>query len=558
MMKKLFAMFLALTLSVSLLAGCGGKEDTPTDTKAVGEGQTEAADAGQEDGKTEGKTTFTIALDSDIVALDPAFAYDFTTNPVVNQITQGLLTFDENNELVPQLASSWEATDDTTYVYQIRDDVTFSDGSPMTMDDVLFSIERIMNPDTASYLLWMFDNVESVEQTGDWELTVHLKEPSASWKYIFATTAGHVISKSYYEANQDTFGTAEGGLVGTGPYVFDSWQSGQEIVLKRNENYWDKDQTIAMDTLVFKIIPEDTTRVTALQTGEVDFTANTPADLLDTLKADENLNVQDVETMGVVFLAFNTERAPFNDVNVRKAVASAIDLKSIHDNIVKDAGQEGGCLPSSSTLFTINPDEWTSYVEGADACSYDVEKAKEYLAQSDYADGFDCNMIISEDSMRYSMALAIQEYLKELNINVELVRVSADEHTSYQFGGVFDADGNRDYDMIMAGWEADYPDVASNIEPLFAAYNAGEGGSNAAVYQNDEVDALIRKQSASLDDAARNQDLFAVMDQVNADTPYVFLTYPNRQTTMNKAFTGYTMNASWIWNMFFKDIRPAE
>ena len=154
-MKKLFAMLLALTLSVSLLAGCGGKDDKPSDTKAAGESQTEAADAGKEEGKAEGKTTFTIALDSDIVALDPAFAYDFTTNPVVNQITQGLLTFDENNELIPQLASSWEATDETTYVYQIRDDVTFSDGSPMTMDDVLFSIERIMNPDTASYLLWM-------------------------------------------------------------------------------------------------------------------------------------------------------------------------------------------------------------------------------------------------------------------------------------------------------------------------------------------------------------------------------------------------------------------
>ncbi len=555
-MKKLFAMFLTLTLTVSLLAGCGGKEDAPAGTETAGESQT-AADAKTE-GDAAGKTAFTIALDSDIVALDPAFAYDFTTNPVVNQITQGLLTFDENNELVPQLASSWEATDDTTYVYQIRDDVTFSDGSAMTMDDVLFSIERIMNPDTASYLLWMFDNVDSVEQTGDWELTIHLKEPSASWKYIMATTAGHVISKAYYEANADTFGTAEGGLMGTGPYVYESWQSGQEIVLKRNENYWDKDQTIAMDTLVFKIIPEDTTRVTALQTGEVDFTASTPIDLLDTVKADENLNVQDVQTMGAVFLAFNTGRAPFNDINVRKAVASAINLESIHENIVKDAGQVGGCMPNSSILYTVNPDEWTSYVAGADACAYNVTEAKNYLAQSDYAGGFDCTMIISEDSMRYSMALAIQEYLKELNINVELVKVSADEHTSYQFGGVFDADGNRDYDMIMAGWEADYPDVASNIEPLFAAYNAGEGGSNSAVYQNEEVDALIRKQSASLDDAARNQDLFAVMDQVNADTPYVFLTYPNRQATMNKAFTGYTMSASWLWNMFFMDICPAE
>lgn len=538
-MKKLLALVLTLAMTLTLLTGCGGSGDTEKTSEKDG-------------------TTFTIALDSDIVALDPAFAYDFTTNPVVNQITQGLLTFNENNELIPQLASSWEAVDDTTYVYQIRDDVTFSDGTQMTMDDVLFSIERTMNPDTASYLLWMFDNVASVEQTGEWELTVKLNAPSATWKYIFGTTAGHIISKAHYEKNSDTFGTAEGGLMGTGPYVFESWTSGQEITLVKNENYWDKDQEIAIDKLIFKIIPEDTTRVTALQTNEVDFTPSTPSDMLDTLKADDSLEIQDVATMGVTFLAFNTQRAPFDDVNVRKAIASAIDLKSLDTNIIKEAGQEGNCLPNSSSLYSINPSDWEDYTANADYCSYDLAKAKEYLAQSNYADGFDCNMIISENSLRYSMALAIQEALKELNINVELVKVSADEHTAYQFGEVFDADGKRDYDMIMAGWEADYPDVSGNIEPLFASYNAGEGGSNSAVYTNEKVDALLKSQSSSLDDAERNQNLFDAMDLINADTPYVFLSYPNKQATINKKFTGYTMNASWIWNMCFMNVHPAE
>lgn len=538
-MKKLLALVLTLAMTLTLLTGCGGSGDTEKTSEKDG-------------------TTFTIALDSDIVALDPAFAYDFTTNPVVNQITQGLLTFNENNELIPQLASSWEAVDDTTYVYQIRDDVTFSDGTQMTMDDVLFSIERTMNPDTASYLLWMFDNVASVEQTGEWELTVKLNAPSATWKYIFGTTAGHIISKAHYEKNSDTFGTAEGGLMGTGPYVFESWTSGQEITLVKNENYWDKDQEIAIDKLIFKIIPEDTTRVTALQTNEVDFTPSTPSDMLDTLKADDSLEIQDVATMGVTFLAFNTQRAPFDDVNVRKAIASAIDLKSLDTNIIKEAGQEGNCLPNSSSLYSINPSDWEDYTANADYCSYDLAKAKEYLAQSNYADGFDCNMIISENSLRYSMALAIQEALKELNINVELVKVSADEHTAYQFGEVSDADGKRDYDMIMAGWEADYPDVSGNIEPLFASYNAGEGGSNSAVYTNEKVDALLKSQSSSLDDAERNQNLFDAMDLINADTPYVFLSYPNKQATINKKFTGYTMNASWIWNMCFMNVHPAE
>ncbi len=554
-MKKMIAVFLALVMTVSMLAGCsGGDSSETTGTQAQTEGQSAAETSGA---NGEG-TTFTVALDSDIVALDPAFAYDFTTNPVVNQITQGLLTFNENNELVPLLASSWEAVDDTTYVYQIRDDVTFSDGSQMTMDDVMFSIERTMNPDTASYLLWMFDNVESIEQTGDWELTVHLTEPSATWQYIFGTTAGHIISKAYYEEHAADFGTAEGGLMGTGPYVFDSWTSGQEIVLMKNENYWDTEQEIAIDTLVFKIIPEDTTRVTALQTGEVDFTTSTPADMLETLRADENLDIQDVATLGVTFMAFNTERAPFNDVNVRKAVASAIDLNSIQENVVREAGEVGNCMPNSSALYTINPDEWTSYVEGADYCTYDLEQAKAYLAESDYPDGFDCTLVISEDSLRYAIALTIQEYLRELNINVELVQVSADEHTAYQFGQVFDAEGYRDYDMILAGWEADYPDVAGNIEPLFASYNAGEGGSNAAAYQNEEVDALIREQSASSDGEARNQALFQAMDIINEDTPYVFIFYPNRQATMNKAFTGFTMNESWLWNLSFMNVHLAE
>ena len=130
-MKRFISLAMVCALSLSLLAGCGK-------------------------GKNGGDSTFTVALDSDIVALDPAFAYDFTTNPVINQITEGLLTFDENNELVPWLASDWSQTDDTTYVYTIRDDVCFSDGTPMTMDDVMFSLERTMNPDTGSYLQWMF------------------------------------------------------------------------------------------------------------------------------------------------------------------------------------------------------------------------------------------------------------------------------------------------------------------------------------------------------------------------------------------------------------------
>lgn len=532
-MKRFISLAMVCALSLSLLAGCGK-------------------------GKNGGDSTFTVALDSDIVALDPAFAYDFTTNPVINQITEGLLTFDENNELVPWLASDWSQTDDTTYVYTIRDDVCFSDGTPMTMDDVMFSLERTMNPDTGSYLQWMFSPVESIEQTGDWELTVKLSQPSATWQYVFGTTAGHIISKAYYEEHADNFGTAEGGILGTGPYKFESWSSGQNIVLTKNENYWDDSADIQIDRLVFNVIPEDTTRVTALQSGQVDFTASTPPDMLETLENDENLQVQSIPTMGVTFLAFNTQRAPFNDVNVRKAIYSAIDVADIKENIVKDTGETATLLPNGPALFTSSTDAWNEYAQEHPAYTYDLDQAKEYLAASDYPDGFDCTLLTTEASIRYSMALAIQEDLKALNINVEIVRVSADEHTAYQFGNILDADGNRDFDMIIAGWESDYPDIAGNIEPLYSSANTGEGGSNTAVYVNDQVDELIALQSQTTDPDQRSEYLFQALDIITEDIPYIFLEYPNRQVTMQNGYEGFTLNASWLWNLQFKNIHQVQ
>ncbi len=502
-------------------------------------------------------TTFTVALSGDIVALDPIYAYDYTTNLVVIQITQPLLQFDADNELQPCLCSEWEATDDTTYVYKIRDDVTFSDGSPMTMDDVLFSLERNMDPEAGSYLNWLFNAVDSIEQTGDWELTVHLTEPSATWKYTMATTAAHVISKAYYEEHELDFGTPDGGLMGTGPYVFDSWTSGQEIVLTRNENYWDPDNAGYLDTIEYKIIQDDTTRVNALTNGDIDFTCNTPTDMLDTLNAADNISVTDINSAQVTFLAFNTQRPPFDDVNVRKAVTAAIDLHTIAENIVKNGGKEGTCMPNNDSLFVSDPDFWNSYVE-ENPVVYDLEAAKNYLAESEYPDGFDCVLYTSENSLRYAISLYIQQALAELGINVDLQKLGEDEHTAYQFGEYYDEEGYRDYDMFMAGWEADYPDVSSNIEALLAGYNAGEGGSNTAVFVNDEVDELLAAGSSSMDEAERNEIYAQIMDIVNENAPYVFLMYPLRACVMSNDYTGLRMNSSWNWNMFFNEITPAE
>lgn len=527
---KLLCLMLSVVLLFTLLAGCGNS------------GGKSATD----------KDTFIVGLDSDIVKLDPAFAYDFTTNPVVNQISQALLDFDNDNQLQPLLAKSWEQTDDLTYVYQIRDDVTFSDGSAMTMDDVIFSMERVRDPELASYLGWMYDNVDTIVKTGDWELTVKLVTPDATWQYVPATTACHVLKKEFVESKGDSFGTSEGGMIGTGPYTYVSWKNGTEVVLKRNDNYWNKDETAHFENLVFKIITEDTTRVTALQSGDIDCIVPAPASMISVMEGDANITLTSAPGFGVTFTAFNTEKAPFDNADVRRAISMAIDFDDYYTNLVGKTGDAPTALPSSNALFTIESARWESYAASAPKYSFDVEGAKALLAGAGYPDGFDCVLTVSEDSLRGSIALAMQENLKAVGINMEIKKVSNDEHTAYQFGDILDSDGLRDYDMIMAGWEADYPDPSGNLVPLYQGGNS----SNTAAYDNATVTELLAQQAAESDPSVRNDLMFQALDIITEDMPYLFMFYPIKTIAINKDYTGLTMNASWIWNIHFQNVKP--
>ena len=182
----------------------------------------------------------TYGLTGDIVSLDPVYAYDYNTNPVTDQITESLLAYNKDNQIINNLTKSWKRVDSTTYVYQIRNDVKFSDGTPMTMSDVVFSLNRYMDKKTASYLAWMYGNVKSIKQTGTWELTVTLTKPDALWQYVFATSGGDIISQKYYKAHSSNFGKPKGGVLGTGPYVYKNWTTGSQIILEKNKNYWNK------------------------------------------------------------------------------------------------------------------------------------------------------------------------------------------------------------------------------------------------------------------------------------------------------------------------------
>jgi peptide/nickel transport system substrate-binding protein len=506
-----------------------------------------------------GGLTFTVALSEDIRAVDPGLAWNYVTNQVTNQITEGLVTLDANSNVVPELAKSWYQPDDLTYVYEVRDDIVFSDGSKMTMDDVLFSFERYANPDGGTYFDDFYADLDSFSVNG-WTFTIKLKAPSAVFKYIPAIGAGRIISKNHYQKNPNAFGTASGGIIATGPFVYQSWTSGQEIVLKKNTNYWDKAKLAAnvVDTLVFKIIPEDTTRVIAIQTGSVDFCVNLPIDMLDQLAASTNSNLTRSESYSLTYLAINTERAPMDDINVRKAISRAINIPEFHRNIIKSAGDVGTILPFGQALYGADAAKWQNYINTHQAYSYDLDAARAHLANSAYPNGFNCDVIVSENQIANQRALYIQEALRPLGINVTIRRMSGDEQDTNQMGNVRDANDKRDYDMLFGGWESDYPDLNGNIETMYISSQAGEDGYNAAAYVNPVVDDLIELQRTTLDPVRRFEIQSQLIDIVTDQVPYIVFDYTVRHSALGKNYTGLAVNPAWLWILPVQNVRLAN
>ena len=252
-------------------------------------------------------TTVTYGLEGDVRGLEPALSYDFTANPVVCNISEGLMMFTPDGGLEPLIAETFEQPDEVTYVYTLRDGVVFSDGSPVTIDDVVASIARVRDPEVAGPLAWMYDVPEAtVERTDDKTITITLGTPSALFRYVTATTAGHVIPAAAIE---------EFGLdllrnpVGTGPYQLVNWAAGSEIVLEKNPNYWQEGKP-HFDRFVYKIVEEGTTRVTGLKNDELNMITSVPPDQVEAVMGFENVNFQDVVGYTINLMALRTDKPP--------------------------------------------------------------------------------------------------------------------------------------------------------------------------------------------------------------------------------------------------------
>lgn len=560
--KKIISVACVMALSAAMLTGCGGGNSESTDG-AKGNESSEVSEKTKADLKTteDGKIDLTTSIMMDPETLDPAFNYNSGRFEVLPNICEPMLKIGPNGELNPGICESYEKKDDVTYVYKVREGVKFSDGTDLTADDVAYCLNRIMEPETGSSIAWLMASVESIEKTGDYEVTVKLSKADASWEYIPATSVGQIYSKAACEADTANFGSENNPPVGAGAYKLESWNRGSDLILTANEYYYGGLDSLAVGRVTFKIFSDENALLVSAKNGEVDvLSVDNDLSLLAEYEGISDMTVDSVRCYTSMGVFFNTKREPLDDINLRKAIASALDEASYAEAVYGDFGETGNGLMYGSGGYGENSEEWTKFVEGYEyKYSYDMDKAKEYLAASEYPDGNVELTIIVANSMNSGVKLAqvVQAACKELGVTVNVEKMPISDYYSYIYGGSIDDEGVDNYDMCIMGWGPDYPDPIGCIQPLFESVNDCAGGANYSSLCDDDVDAAIEAQNKETDPAKRLELLEDLCNVLGEKCAYKMLAYPDNTYCVKNG-----LNVPWstipYWTFFVSDITVGE
>lgn len=518
---KLVSLILMLAFACMSMTACGSK-DEPQQPAAQGGGDQQTAS---------GADTLIFAQGAEPRGLDPALVDDGESSKVIVNIYEGLLQFEEDSTTVaPCLAKDWEISEDgLTYTFHLEEGVKFHDGTDFNAEAVKFNIERqtIHKTEDMGYADFVFGDVASVEATDEYTVVITLSQPSTPFLNNLAMSLGApMVSPTALEANDNNVNEVP---CGTGPYTFVSWDKDQDIILKKNADYWGT--PAKTENILFKFIKENASRVVALTNGEADMIDGIGTEDVEQLK-NNGMEVLDEEGMNISYMAYNVERAPFDDPEVRKAISQAINVPEL---------VEGLYHGYASVATTILPTFMPGYSSEVTQISYDPEAAKAVLAEHGITK---INMITYSNPRPYNtatgqpLAEAVQGYLGEVGVEVEI--------TPYDWTTYKDKIKNRDFDICFYGWIGDNGDP-DNFMNLLADTDPT---MNVSMYQDEEFNALLKQAAATVDAEERNA-IYAQMEQKVADEAvWLPISHMKSLSAYNPAVDGYFYHVTG--NVFFK------
>ena len=547
-LKRLTALMMVGAMALSL-AACGGGGNSATETTAAaGEAAGEAAGDAAETPLPVSATEITVpegesvsqetdvvgAMLVDFTTMDPMDTSDTLSGGIQRLIMDGFFGFNDEMEIIPMLAESYEANEDATeYTLHLRQGISFSDGTPFDAEAAKANLDRLGDENLGLKRTTLLCNViDSTEIVDDYTVKVHLQEPFGAFIATLAHPACVLMSPQIIAQGNEA--CAEN-PVGTGQYTFVEWVAGDHATVELNKDWWGYDPEICggealaepdagFKSITFRPVAENATRVAMLQAGDADFIWPVPTESMATLAQDTSVYVGAEEGIVVRYLFMNNQKAPFNDVRVRQAMNYAIN-KDAYVVVVKN----GLASPATSIMGPA-----TQHYKANDPYEYNPEKAKELLAEAGYPDGFETTLICSSTTANLKQAEFLQQQLAQVGITVNINSLeSAVVNDTVE--NVSGPGSEAEVELYIIGWSSSTGDADWAIRPLLAIESEPPMSYNICYYENEEFDNLLYEALSTADEDVRAEKYAEAQDIVWEDCPLVCLANDyNTWATSNK------------------------
>ena len=503
--KQLLSGVMALLLSASLCA-CGGSKTAEGTSEAAGESSEAETSNTLSEGTPVPGGSVVYGMTQDLASLDPHVDTDAGTRDVVFNLYEGLVKPTSDGGFISAVASDYIISDDAkTYTFTLRDGITFHDGTPVTIEDVKYSIDRYAEIQGESSAFSSL--VDSVEVQDDKTLVVNLKE---SYSEFLPMMTIAIIPQS----NEDPAGNP----IGTGPFKYVSYTPGQNLELEKYDGYW-QEGVPSLDSVEFKFIADVDTAFVELQAGTIDILKYLTSAQAETLGDDYNIVQGSMNLVHAMYL--NSAYEPLSKTEVRQALCYAVDRDAINNFIFGGKSHIIGShmIPAMSKYY--EPEAETVY-------SYDPEKAKELLADAGYADGFDLEITVpSSYSQHVDSAQIIADELSQVGINVTLNQVEWSTWLQDVYkGGNFQATViGFDGTLAPSDWLKKY---------------VTDDAKNFMHYSNTEYDDVFNTAYTTVDDDVKVENYKKAQMILAEDAAAVYIEDPANLVAVSKKFGGYT------------------
>ncbi len=501
--------FFLVLLIVMVISGCSTNKNAGT--TGIDQGD-----------KAKNGGTLVIVRLSDAENLDHHFMNTINAASITHgKVYEGLVGRDKDSQIQPLLAKSWKQVDDKTWEFKLREDVIFHDGTLFNASAVKTNFNRLLDPNVSAPRAGVFKMVNEVKIIDDYTVQFILNEPFSPLLSILASHEGGIISpKTIEKFGKNIINEPNG----TGPFSFDSWTPGQEIVLVKNDQYFGDKAKV--NKVIFKIVPEETTRISMIETGEAHIAEPLSVTMKDTVEASQTMGVYRSEGFGTEYIGFNYENEPFNDVRVRKAISHAVEMDTIIKGVFNNIGMKANSLLGSQVF---------GYNKGLKAYEYNLNEAKKLLTEAGYPNGFETSLLTMDAKERINLAEVLQSQLKTIGIDVKIQVM--------ENGAFVEQRNNGDTQMFISSWRNATGDADYNQYNLFHTASKGAAG-NTFFYSNKEVDGLIEAARKEEDQEKRKELYRKAQELEMEDAVFIPVRVIENLAAISKNVEGFRISAA--------------